>query len=418
MNIALRKNWKPQSAIQAETLDSHSLDRAGSTAAEISAPLEVSRVSTLAELCTLEAEWKTLEDRLCDSQLVFQSFDWCSTWSEVFLPVCPHLQLCVFTVRRSGQLLAILPCMIDRTNGLKVLRWLSEPYAQYGGMLCDPTANVTAICSALMDAIANQHSIDLVYLRHVRASSASWSLAATHLHPTGYHEIAPFMDLSAFDTDEAYLARYTKSQRRRRKKISNAISQLGTVTFRKLTSGTEFEKICNHLIVNKRTWIAERGLHTTALHAPQLERFVTELSRREASRLETILSETLADGRSISHELGLRYKGRHCAFITAHDPELTDLSPARLHMDGSQRLALADGMTTFDLMVPGDPYKESWSSGNVAVADFASPLTLRGRLHHTFYLRLLRPIMRKAYLKAPGALRQKAMSAMKVLTRN
>jgi CelD/BcsL family acetyltransferase involved in cellulose biosynthesis len=63
----------------------------------------------------------------------------------------------------------------------------------------------------------------------------------------------------------------------------------------------------------------------------------------------------------VSHELGLRYRGRHCAFITGHDPELTNLSPARLHMDRSQRQALADGVSTFDLMVPGDPYKSSWS---------------------------------------------------------
>ncbi len=167
----------------------------------------------------------------------------------------------------------------------------------------------------------------------------------------------------------------------------------------------------------KQMWIAERGLHTSALRSTQMTAFLTSLSQRDGSRVKTVLSELKAGDRSISQELGLRYMGRHCAFITAHDPELTDLSPARLHMDRSQRLALADNIATFDLMVPGDAYKASWSSGTVSVSDFALPLSLRGVIHYTIYIRILRPMLRSAYLRAPGFIRQKTASLVKLITR-
>ena len=56
-----------------------------------------------------------------------------------------------------------------------------------------------------------------------------------------------------------------------------------------------------------------------------------------------------AGSRSISWEIGLRFGRTYFGFITSHDTALTDASPARLHMDLSERQAIKDGMRIFDL---------------------------------------------------------------------
>jgi CelD/BcsL family acetyltransferase involved in cellulose biosynthesis len=78
-------------------------------------------------------------------------------------------------------------------------------------------------------------------------------------------------------------------------------------------------------------------------------------------------------------------------------------------MDQSQRLALRDGCTVFDLMVPNDEYKESWSSSAMATNDYHLPLTNAGWLFGRLYLEALRPALRAAYYRLP----ESALRALK-----
>ena len=379
--------------------------------------LHADRITTREGLQALREDWQALEDACDDSAAVFQSYDWCSTWADAFLDSSSGVELAIFTLRHNGKLVCLFPGMICSESGPRILRTLSEPYAQYSGMLCDPALDAAHAVETLFTAITSLARIDLIHLRHVRDGSFAHRFAAAVLRPSSYCETAPCMDLTAFTSDAAYLARYTKVQRRRRKKISTALESLGPVEFGKFTGGAAFDELLDGIVGHKQAWIAERGLHSTALHDPRLTRFIAALARREGAGLHPVITSMTAGNRAISLELGLRYRGRHCAFITGHDPELTDLSPARLHMDRAQRMALADGMALFDLMVPGDPYKNSWSSQVVGVADHARPLTARGILHCAAYVQVLRPLARAAYLRMPAALRQLAMPLVRACYR-
>jgi len=74
-------------------------------------------------------------------------------------------------------------------------------------------------------------------------------------------------------------------------------------------------------------------------------------------------------------------------------------------MDLSQRQTIKDGMRLFDLMIPGDPHKQSWSNARALVHEFHAPLSLGGSLYGDGYLSLLRPIARRFYYSAPAAIR-------------
>jgi CelD/BcsL family acetyltransferase involved in cellulose biosynthesis len=244
-----------------------------------------------------------------------------------------------------------------------------------------------------------------VRLRHVRADSAVYPLLRDTFRPAGEPDAAPFLDLTPFASEAAYEQRYCKEQRRRRKRIRKELEKLGPVRFELLEPGSLMDRSIERALEEKRRWLEKRGLYSQPVSCALIGRFLSELSRSRVKVPMVTMSCLKAGDRTVSWEVGLRFHDTHFGFITAHDTALTDLSPARLHMDLSQRQAIADGMKVFDLMVPADPHKESWSSAQVAVHDFHAPLSLAGRFYGRLYLEWARPFLRRAYYWAPPILR-------------
>ena len=142
--------------------------------------------------------------------------------------------------------------------------------------------------------------------------------------------------------------------------------------------------------------------------------FLKSLAASGDDGCRLVVSELRAGGRPISWEIGLRMGTTHYAFITSHAEHLTDYSPARLHMDFSQRQALADGLAAFDLMIPADAYKDSWSSARSEARDFHIALTRKGWLYGRLYLEVIRPQLRSAYYRMPQGL----LKALKLILRH
>jgi len=360
-------------------------------------------IDSLAALRALEPEWRALQRRVGRPSQVFQSFDWCSAWAEGLGDAREH-NLRIVTVRIDGHLALVWPLMRTCVGPLCVLRWLSDPYSQYGDVLVAADAGRDRLLAAAWERIRSLPGVDAIRLRHVRVDAVAACFLARHCRPVGDTDSAPCLDLTAFADEAAYARRYTKAQRRRRKRIRRELEEKGALDFRLLRSGPEFDALIDRTIAEKRHWLAERGLHSRPLADPRLADFIRRLADFED--LDLVLSVLTSGSEPVAFEIGLRFGGHHFGYITAHDTCLTDASPARLHMDLSQRRAIADGLAAFDLMVPGDPHKVSWSCHSVDVFDFCAPVTLAGHLYGLAYLESLRPLARRAYLIAPPAVRR------------
>jgi hypothetical protein len=70
----------------------------------------------------------------------------------------------------------------------------------------------------------------------------------------------------------------------------------------------------------------------------------------------------------------------------------------------SQRDCLAAGLKAFDLMVPYDAHKESWSSACMPTQDYFLPFSRKGRIAGTLYLSHIRPALRALYYRMPQSL--------------
>ena len=197
------------------------------------------------------------------------------------------------------------------------------------------------------------------------------------------------------------MRRYDSQQRKRRKKIRKHLEEHGPLEFRMLPAGEEAEAAIDLATSEKLRWLETRGRYNRVLSCARHATLMKHLSRVSGTDFRMMTAALTAGGKPVSWELGFRYRGTHYGYLTAHMLEMTDMAPGRLTLDLSQRLALKDGMKVFDLMVPYDQHKESWSSMMEPVNDYFLPLTWRGRIYGSVYLGFLRPQIRSIYLHLP-----------------
>ncbi len=388
--------------LKAMTVEEKSVIDADRVIADMPAPA-LTVITTPAALRELEVKWRVLEAHTQNHTSVFQTFDWVMAWSETYIDQKSGNSLHVLAGYENDELVFVWPLMRNRKLGISILTWLTEPFGQYGDVLCRTGHSSKKWVESSIAFLKRLKDVDILRLRHVRADSHLASHAASLLIDARLPEGAPFLDLTQYADDDAYDARYTSAQRKRRRKIRKGIEELGAITFERLPTGILADAAMQNAIAEKNAWLAERGRINRVLGCPDHISFLKNLSRRAGSSVDVVVTEMKAGSKPISWELGFRYKNTHFGYITSHVNKLTDISPGRLHMDYSQRSCLKDGMGVYDLMIPNDAHKESWSSGIVATNDYFLPLSFTGSIIGHTYIRLLRPMLRNIYYRLDAA---------------
>lgn len=378
---------------------SNALETTAPTATAL-APNSLTVVTSLTALRHMESQWRALEGAVQNHTSVFQSFDWVLAWAETYLPQKPNISLHILAGYDEGKLVYIWPLMRTTSLGLSILSWLTEPFGQYGDVLCQKGSSPQKWMEDSIAFLKRLRDVDILRLRHVRADSHLAIHGSTYFIDAMVPEKAPYLDLTVFQTEADYDARYNKVQRKRRRKIREALEELGEVQFKRLPIGAASDIAIQNAIAEKNAWLAERGRMNRVLGCPDHGTFLKNLARRFHGSTEVVVTQLTAGGKPVSWEVGFRHRGTHYGYITSHVNALTDLSPGRLHMDLSQRACLADGMEKFDLMVPNDAHKESWSSAAVETRDYYLPLSIAGAVVGHGYVRTLRPLLRRLYYKA------------------
>ena len=384
------------------TIQSNSITMSNaSVVVPVMSTLKIETITTLPNLQAIEADWRKLELANAGKTTVFQSYDWAKAWCDTCLNADTKSELFVVVGKIKGILVFILPLAKTRSHGLNILDWLTDPIGQYGDILCAQNQDPENWLIEVFKNLRATKGIDLVRLRHVRASGNVEAFAKRYLQGAKYDEPAAFLDLTAYKSEADYDARYTPAQRKRRKKIRKALEELGPVNFKTVAAGPEADNLIDASISEKNAWLSDRGRFNRVMGCPNHVNFLKSLSRIKSNTFSLLATELSAGGKPVSWEIGFRYQGTHFAYITSHVNALTDLSAGRLHMDLSQRKALADGQTSFDLMVPYELHKISWSSGTIPTNDYFMPVSTLGKVYGFAYLRLVRPILRKIYYRLP-----------------
>ena len=344
--------------------------------------------------------WTELENHCAKPPSVFQSYDWCRKWSDIYAAPDSENEIFIVAGYQQNQLVFVWPMAKRSRRGLTILTWMTQPIGQYGDILCDADVDCEQWLGAATTFIKTMKAADCMHLRHVRENANCAAHAQRHWHDGKLNERAPMMDLSQFKSEADYDARYDAQQRRRRRKIQKKLEDIGALKFDKL-HGDSAETAIDAAISEKLNWLSDKGRINNVLGSTQHATLLKNFFRGTSHRLQTVVLHLTAGGKPVSWEIGFCYRGTHYAYLLSHQRELIDHSPGRLMLDYAERDALASGLSTFDLMAPYDPYKDSFASGMVKVNDYYLPFTFKGAAYGYGYLGLLRPWLRGAYQRMP-----------------
>jgi CelD/BcsL family acetyltransferase involved in cellulose biosynthesis len=358
-------------------------------------------LTTMKSLHRLEPEWRELEQSCQTAPTVFQSFDWVKSWCEIYAKPDSARELQLVAGFQHDKLVFLWPLMLQQRGPLKILSWLTEPVGQYGDALCDAGQNANLWFSLATSYLRGLDSFDILHLRHVRQTSNFAPHAKACWHDGHLNERAAAMDLTQFKTEADYEARYDGRQRKRRKRARKSLEELGPVTYERVTDLAEIDNALELATKEKLSWLKERGRFNTTMACPGHLQLLKLLSRLDDGPVALTMTRIKVGDQAISWEICFAYRGIQYCYMTAHVNAMTDLSPGRLHFDLAQRYWLAQGQASYDLMMPYDAYKESWSSGLEPVNDYFLPLSLAGKIYGHLYLGWLRPRARKIYMRLP-----------------
>ncbi len=383
----------------------------------ISTHISVSITETLAGLNQLEEGWLALETKTRGQLGIFQSFNWCKNWLEQWVNNGEYVPI-IITAFQDGELVCVWPMQKSTTSNVAVLSWLGTPLIQYGSPLVDVACDVKSVTSSVWRTICGLKNIDIVRLHNVPEISPVHPFLKTKCRSAG-STCSSILDIGEFADWDEYCASMKTSTRRPRRKRFNKLSRAGVMKFEVHKSGRHFADLAKVAIGWKQQWLKQHNWPTTTMADPRLTGFVTSLGARvdrcekNSPRNQTnhwVIGELSIDSKPIALEIGVVEAGHYYSFLGAYDLDWASYSPGKVQIESMISWALEYGIQSYDFLCVAAQYKSDWTNKTVIVDHFAYPLSVRGRLYHSIWLKRLRPAAKYGLQKLNDNQRDKLMS--------
>ena len=348
----------------------------------------------------LGPEWDALFVRAGLDHQVFQTFNWTWHWCNHYLSNTDN-ELSIVTARRDGRLIMVWPLITEHTAGLRILTWMGEPVSQYGDVVIDDIPDATDVLRAAWSFAKASAPADLVWLQRVREDARIAPLIR-ELGGTAFNErIAPYQIADAVADAEESTAR----ARKKRRALAKRRNKLGESAFIHESDSDAARQAALQAIVWKSQQLRERGIVSTAIDHRFSAFFADATSGEHPCGCRTVL--LTSDGAPIAGGIFVACKERMVAHVIGYTTGFEKASPGILLLEHTMLEALDDGFNCVDLLPPGDAYKARLTSASINVADWAIPLSLKGRAYAHGYLGVVRPGMKSAIALMPDIARKR-----------
>lgn len=365
-----------------------------------SSALEFETVTDIGGFMRLKDEWRGFFERVAPPHQLFQSYGFLALWARHYVETGDRLQIVV--ARRARRIVAILPLMLRRRCGLRMLQLMGFPAAQFGDVLLDNGLN-DAELQAIGDHI-RVSGADLFVAPKLRADAALLRLLPADAKPFDRQE-APFAELDARvagdGLGEAYSAKARSNHRRRLRRLKEA----GAVRFRSVEAGNDARGLARRAIEMKREWLREHAVYSPTVSCARFAAFFEDAAADGECEVPLCVTALEHDGRTVAIDLSFDCKGHSFGHVHAMDGAMRQEGVGQLLVDAVFRAAKERGSDRFELMAPADEYKMRHADGATGIADYAVSFTMRGRLAARA-LRLARPLARRTLRGMPMFLRR------------
>ena len=367
-------------------------------------PLNVAAFFHPTQVHALFPEWRQLERRT-SAPVFFQSAAWVAHVIDVYTrnPDLGPLETVVLTARLGDRLVAVWPLRRQRVVGVRVLHDLSDPFSQYSELLIDPQADRAAVLGGLVAHVKGLGD-DGIVLRKVRDDSPLAALVRNGAVRQASQEAAPFVDLGPFPTFEAFHKTVKPKTRKNIRNALNRLERIGPVEHELLSDKRAIAAALKESFEVRREWLGAQGLSSSAFSDPAFARLVAGLA--EDSEIRIKVMRLTVGGKTAAIQWGFIAGDRYYAYIAARNPAFDTQSPGKLHLEYVIRCCREAGLRFVDLLAPAVPYKLTWATGTMPIADIVLPLTRRGRLLLGVWQQGLRPAALNLYRRLPLRIRQ------------
>lgn len=327
----------------------------------------------VAAFAALKSEWDSLFARAGRPHQLFQSHVLLAHWADSYPGDASDA--IIVTARTGDRLVAVLPLVLTRTLGVKRLRVMGAPIAQFDDILMDFDCG-QAVNSALWDAIT-AIGADVFETRRVRADSSIDQMLPPHGVVTEVSR-APFACLaSRVNNGEpglAYSAKDRSSVRRRQRRLA----EMGALALTCYKPGQPAALLASQAIDIKRRALKAAGVISPAVRGNGFDTFFRRAAADPDAGL--LVSAIELDGRPIAVDLSLLCKGTAFGHVLATEPAAIQSGAGNVLVHHVFANAKAAGARVFDLLAPADAYKMQHSDATTPVRSMIFPFTLRGRL--------------------------------------
>jgi CelD/BcsL family acetyltransferase involved in cellulose biosynthesis len=319
----------------------------------------------------LEEGWNALS---AETGGPVEQFDWAVSCASTY----PHERLCITTVSRHGQLVAVAPFAVKRARGVRrqIMLGVDDHHEPMDLLALDGPA-----IDHLARAVARAR-LPLEFGRLPADSPAIPALRRAlrrHMVVTRSRPTTPYITLDAsWEEPEGHLNSGRRSDIRRARRRAE---RLGPVTSEILAPGPEaLEPLLSEAFaIEARSWKGEAG--TAILSLPEEEAFIRRYAVAASRRGILRLCFLRIGDRRVAMQIAMIAGGGFWLLKVGYDAEFAKCSPGVLLLRDSLASAAAAGLSSFEFLGRNEPWIAQWTeTERETVALHAYPRTPRGGL--------------------------------------
>lgn len=380
--------------------------------------VQIDIISELSDVAALKADWIALEKKVSDGLSYFQGYDWCYRWIKSFIGnanTSENTELCLVTIRRANKIAAIFPLVrVTKSFGIKTIRTLGEPLAQYANILIDTDLLSIQEARTCWQDISKELKADAIVLdRVLRGSQLAHVLDKQNIS-NEKEDLSLIMNLEGVEDWDTFHAAFKKTVRRgRRRRLRKIEEEVGAMELLVHFGGTQEYKDAVQLALEyKMIWLKENGRNMASFSDERAMPFLADLDGCREQLDGAIAYVMTVDGKPVAIELGFLQDKRYYCFLGAFDWEMRSFSLGKVQMEQSLKWAIENGIKKIDFLGNYEAYQGDWSNTSTDVVSYGAATSLKGMAYANLWEQQLKPSLKKVFRRLPPSVRKGLMTGL------
>ncbi len=326
-------------------------------------------VTTEDGVCAIREAWNDLHAR-CGNSIFFDGDSFLIWWRTVGRS---SRSLHIVVGHEDGKLVAVLPLVVLRKKGMRVLQMAGEKAFATCDLIAEPHIPSADVWRAALRS-PSYHFADIRDVFEGTACHAALSAFARRRDASA----CLHMDI-VWKSGKDWFAERSKTTRYNFSRNMRRLEETGPVTFNAFEALPLPEGLMDRLVTLKTAWCLENREHGLFDH-PGVGEFYRQLAAHAAAKGWLALSCLSCGDQPIGFDLAFRYKNALSGFVTTYDPAWSACSPGILVLTHSMMWAIDQGITRYDFRQGDYPYKHRFTNSSRACFEYTFSGNLMGRL--------------------------------------